>query len=98
MKVYLEAIGGPMDGQRYTFKKSITLGRDPNCDIPINLDNYLSRRHASILVIPPECFLEDLGSSNGTFINDERLTKRVLLQNGQKFRIGKTLMEIKWEE
>jgi len=97
MKLFLEIIGGPMDGQVYSFKKSVTIGRDPNCEIPLQLDNYLSRRHAQILVIPPECFLEDLGSTNGTFIEDERLTQRVLLKNGQHFRVGKTLMQIYWK-
>ncbi len=97
MKVFLEVIGGPLDGQTYTFTKSITIGRDPACEIPIDLDNYLSRKHAQILVIPPECFLEDLNSRNGTFIGEEKLSQRVLLKNGQQFRVGKTVMEIKWE-
>jgi pSer/pThr/pTyr-binding forkhead associated (FHA) protein len=96
MKVYLEVLSGPADGTVFNFSTSVIIGRDKDCDIPLPLDNFLSRRHAQILVIEPECFLEDLGSTNGTFVNEERLDKRVLLENGQLFRIGKTYMRIKW--
>jgi pSer/pThr/pTyr-binding forkhead associated (FHA) protein len=96
MKIYLEILSGPADGMVFNFTKSVIMGRDKDCDIPLTLDNFLSRHHAQIIVIEPECFLEDLNSTNGSFVNEERLEKRVLLENEQLFRIGKTYMKIKW--
>ncbi|MCL5036902.1 MAG: FHA domain-containing protein [Chloroflexi bacterium] len=97
MKVYLEVLGGPLDGQIYTFNKSIDMGRDPTCGISITTDNYISRRHARLLVIEPEAFLEDLNSTNGTFIEGEQLKGRIVLKNGQYFRVGKTDMQVTWK-
>ena len=98
MKCYLEVLGGPIDGQIFTFVKSVDIGRDPSCGISITTDNYISRRHAKIMVIEPECFLEDLNSTNGTFINNEQLKGRIVISNGQYFTVGKTQMQITWKE
>jgi len=96
MKVNLELLSGPLDGEIFNFTKTIDIGRDNTCEVPIPVDKFISRRHARILVVEPECFLEDMESTNGTFINDERLRGRIVLQNGQVFRVGKTWMQINW--
>lgn len=98
MKVTLEVMSGPMDGQVFNFHKSVGIGRDDTNEIPLPLDKFISRRHARILVIEPECFLEDLGSTNGTFVDEERLRGRILLERGKLFRVGKTWLQIEWQE
>ncbi len=96
MKVTLELQSGPLDGQVFNFNKTIDIGRDATCEVPIPVDKFISRRHARILVVSPECFLEDTDSTNGTFVDDNRLKGRVLLRKGQSFRVGKTWMQIDW--
>ncbi len=55
----------------------------------------VSRRHARILVSAGLATLEDLGSKNGTFVNDIRLTAPVALHDGDELRIGRVPMTLK---
>jgi pSer/pThr/pTyr-binding forkhead associated (FHA) protein len=96
VKIALEVLSGPLDGEMFNFTSTIDIGRDPACEVPIKVDKFISRHHARILVVEPECFLEDLDSTNGTFINDKRLKGRIILERGQTFRVGKTWMHIDW--
>ena len=74
-------------------KEVITIGRKPDNDIYI--DNLaVSGNHAKILTILNDSFIEDLGSTNGTYINGEKITKHAL-QNGESIVIGKH--ELKYE-
>lgn len=68
-------------------KDIISIGRKADNDI--HIDNLaVSSHHAKILTILNESFIEDLGSTNGTFINDNKITKHAL-QNGENIVIGK---------
>jgi pSer/pThr/pTyr-binding forkhead associated (FHA) protein len=71
---------------------SYLLGRSPDCDIVVE-DVLSSRKHARLTVggRMRVVFIEDLGSRNGTYINEERITERTLLQNGSGVRIGATV-------
>ncbi|MBY0526024.1 MAG: GGDEF domain-containing protein [Gemmataceae bacterium] len=74
-------------GSRYTLKETPTvLGRDDNCDIPIN-DDSVSRRHACIQPNPNGYGVIDLQSTNGTFVNDVRVTMHQL-RDGDYVKIG----------
>jgi len=96
MNIRLEVLSGPFDGKIFTITKSSDIGRDPAAPLSLPLDRFLSRRHARILVAEPECFLEDLDSTNGTFIKDDRLKGRIILSNGDRFKVGQTVLEIAW--
>ncbi len=68
-------------------KETLTIGRKPDNDI--HIDNLaVSGSHAKILTILNDSFIEDLDSTNGTFINGNRITKHAL-QNGESIVIGK---------
>jgi len=68
-------------------KEIITIGRKPDNDI--HIDNLaVSGNHAKILTILNDSFIEDLGSTNGTFIGGNKITKHAL-QNGESIVIGK---------
>ncbi|MDH5354014.1 MAG: FHA domain-containing protein [Gammaproteobacteria bacterium] len=68
-------------------KETITIGRKPNNDIPI--DNLsVSGRHAQVITILDDSFLEDLGSTNGTYVNG-KLVKKHALENGDNITLGK---------
>ena len=96
MKIKLEVLSGPTDGEIYHFNKSLGIGRDKTNELALPWDRFISRRHAKLLVAEPECFLEDLDSTNGTFINGDRLKGRIVLSNGQIFKVGRTWLQIEW--
>jgi len=68
-------------------KEILTIGRKPDNDI--HIDNLaVSGNHAKILTILNDSFIEDLGSTNGTYIGGNKITKHAL-QNGESIVIGK---------
>lgn len=68
-------------------KETITIGRKPSNDIPI--DNLsVSGNHARVITILEDSFLEDLGSTNGTYVNG-KLVKKHALEDGDKITLGK---------
>ncbi|MHC4939170.1 MAG: FHA domain-containing protein [Planctomycetota bacterium] len=73
----------------------VTIGRDPDNDIPLD-DNKLSRRHCRITRGAEGFFVEDLQSSNGTYVNGER-ADRHLLRLGDTVRIGFTEFQVEWD-
>ncbi|MCU0496390.1 MAG: FHA domain-containing protein [Anaerolineae bacterium] len=82
---------GPQPNQTYDITKDITtLGRDITNDIVIN-DPEVSRHHLRITRTPEGCTLEDLGSTNGTFINGQRLSGSRPLNNGDMVGLGETV-------
>jgi len=68
----------------------ITLGRDNVCSIQI-LDKGASRRHSEIFRVGEMCFIRDLESRNGTFVNDQPV-KEDLLREGDRMQIGGTVL------
>ncbi len=66
--------------------KSMVIGRDARSDIQLN-DISVSRRHARVTNVHNDYCLEDLGSTNGTFLNEQTVTKR-MLKHGDLLRIG----------
>ena len=71
MKVTLSIIAGPMAGQEKVFDEPdfFMVGRHEECHYRLADDPYLSRRHFILEINPPDIFLRDLGSTNGTYIN-----------------------------
>jgi len=69
------------------------LGRGKECDIPL-FDKKCSRRHCVIRKRGDYCILEDLGSFNGTFVNEKRIIKRLHLKAGDVFSIGTTVIHL----
>jgi len=94
-------MSGPDEGQVHLIDKDkMTIGRDRENDIIINPEDvYASRRHALIYLDNDECFLEDAGSTNGTFLRGQFIDKhtKVKLQNGDSFRIGRTWLSFSFK-
>ncbi len=79
---------GPQPGQTFTLDQHLlTVGRDPSSDIVIN-DPQVSRQHARIMRRGSLMVIEDLGSTNGTFVNGMRLTVPHTLANGDVVGLG----------
>lgn len=78
-----------IDGQRYNLTGATTvIGRGTESDIVVD-DNGVSRRHIRLEVTPDGTILTDLGSTNGTFVEEQRITE-VTLVDGNAIRIGRT--------
>ena len=79
---------GPQPGQTFSLEKdSTSLGRDPGNDITID-DPQVSRQHARIMRQGGLMVIEDLGSTNGTFVNGVRLTGSHTLASGDMIGLG----------
>ena len=72
----------------------IIIGRGPDAAIRLD-DDYVSTRHARIAASGDQWFVEDLGSTNGTYIGNARLTQPTTLTLGTQVRIGKTILELR---
>lgn len=82
---------GPTTGKTYTLEASeVTVGRDPSNDIVIN-DAEVSRKHARLLFQEGSYVLEDLGSTNGTYINGQRLMGPYQLRHGDLILLGENI-------
>ena len=68
------------------------IGRDASCHVTIN-DSSVSHRHARIYHSDGEWHVEDLGSTNGTFVNDRPLTRPLVLRPGDTVSIGRSTLE-----
>ena len=75
---------------------SFSIGRDSSSELPLTLDKFISRHHAKIFLNDNECVLEDLNSTNGTFVDNSRLSGKTRLSKGQIFRVGRTWLQIAW--
>ena len=71
----------------------VTIGRDPECTLMIEGDTFVSQRHARIYVHDGQPMVEDLGSTNGSFHNGNRLSGARLLHPGDRVQVGYTVLE-----
>jgi hypothetical protein len=85
----LIANNGPLNGQQWIIEGSLVIGRDVECDIVIP-DRQVSRQHARITKGNNGVILEDLGSKNGTFLNNQVLSKPVKLFESDEIAIALT--------
>jgi diguanylate cyclase (GGDEF)-like protein len=81
---------GRMIGSRHRFRPGSTMviGRGKEADVVIPDATSLSRRHASLTYRIESVILEDLGSTNGTYVNDVRIEDPTLLRSGDRFQVG----------
>ena len=93
-RLSLACIAGPDSGRIFEIDKpKVTIGR-ASADVILS-DTQCSRQHAVIEVLDDEAFIVDLGSTNGTFVGDKRITRHAL-DNRTEFDVGATtLMFIK---
>lgn len=91
----LVVLQGPTGGRAHQLGTApVTMGRSPECDVPLE-DDYASGRHARLFPQGSRWFLEDLGSTNGTYIDEQRLTRAVPVDVGRPFRVGKSVLELR---
>jgi pSer/pThr/pTyr-binding forkhead associated (FHA) protein len=74
---------------RHYFQSEITIGRDPACECPVD-DESISARHARLSFHQNQWWLEDLQSTNGTFLNQEKLVMATVVTSEDTFTCGDT--------
>jgi pSer/pThr/pTyr-binding forkhead associated (FHA) protein len=72
----------------------LLIGRGNDAQIRLD-DDYVSTRHARIASTGDTWYVEDLGSTNGTYLGTHRITQPTTLQAGARLRVGKTTLELK---
>jgi FHA domain len=80
-------------GQKHLIRDEMTLGRAEGCAISL-LDTFASQIHARIFQRDGQIFLEDLGSTNGTYLNRKRVAGPTAITPGDRVQIGDTVMEL----
>ena len=90
----LRFISGKYQGGEFPLpaSKEIVVGRSSELDMVL-VEDMVSRRHAKITVTGDQIFIQDLGSTNGTFVNGEKI-KRARLQEGDRILIGTSLIKL----
>jgi hypothetical protein len=84
---------GPHKGEEYIVRKQTTLiGRNEACDLVVD-DSQVSRRHCQISWDGVYCTVEDLGSTNGTFINGQPLMAAYALRPGDKVQVANVIFQ-----
>lgn len=95
MRVTLRVIAGPQTGRVFTFDQHETfmIGRSEDSQFCLPHDRFFSRNHCLLEIAPPQCFLRDLGSTNGTFVNGLKV-ETAHLKNGDRIQGGETVLEV----
>ena len=71
----------------------LTIGRAAGCQITLD-DSYVSQLHARVFVREGVPYVEDLGSTNGTYLNTRKVSSAIPMRHGDKLKIGSTVMEV----
>jgi hypothetical protein len=73
---------------------NMVIGRAAECELALD-DTFVSQQHARLFAKNGSWYVEDLGSTNGTFVNDQRLGAPAMVQPGDRIRTGTTIMELR---
>lgn len=81
-------------GEWFDLGDELTVGRGPGCGVSLPEDTYVSQVHARVFRRDGGFWVEDLGSTNGTFLNDAKVSAPLALQRGDRLKVGRTVMEL----
>ena len=91
----LEIVEGSQAGKQIPLESVVDIGREPSLPLSLDEDTQVSRRHARISVQGGQAVVEDLGSTNGTSVNDQPIHAPRSLSPGDRVRIGLTVIELR---
>ncbi|MGH9075563.1 MAG: FHA domain-containing protein [Acidimicrobiales bacterium] len=90
------AVVEPPERRGHTFElgPEVTVGRAPGCGVALPEDSFTSHLHARVWQQDGELWVEDLGSTNGTYLNKRKLTGPATLSRGDRLQVGRTVLEV----
>jgi pSer/pThr/pTyr-binding forkhead associated (FHA) protein len=80
-------------GMAYPLDSEVTLGRAAGCQVPLD-DSYASQVHARVFHRDGKWYVEDLGSTNGTYLNRRRVAGPMVMKRRDRVQIGNTVLEL----
>jgi hypothetical protein len=81
-------------GRRYPLGDEITVGRAAGCQVTVD-DTYVSQLHARVFTRDGQLLVEDLGSTNGTYLNRVKVAGPMVMQKGDRLQVGNTVLEVR---
>jgi hypothetical protein len=82
-----------LKGRTFEVGDEATIGRAAGCQVTID-DSYASQLHARVFLRDGQIYVEDIGSTNGTYLNRKKVTGPMVLQRGDQLQIGNTILEL----
>ena len=91
----LRFISGKYQGGEFPLRmnREIIIGRSSDLDMVL-VEDMVSRRHAKITSSESEVFIQDMGSTNGTFVNGEKIAGKALLHEGDRILVGTSIIKM----
>jgi len=80
-------------GRTYPLGDELTLGRAAGCHVVVD-DTFVSQVHARVLARDGQYLVEDLGSTNGTYLNRKKVSGPMVMQRGDRLQVGNTVLEL----
>jgi pSer/pThr/pTyr-binding forkhead associated (FHA) protein len=84
-----------MKGTEFALGSEVTVGRAGGCAVLLADDTFVSQLHARVFRHDRDLFVEDLGSTNGTFLNGKKVSSPVSVRKGDRIQFGRTTMEVR---
>jgi hypothetical protein len=81
-------------GEVFPLDDEITVGRAAGCGVVLAEDTFVSQVHARVYRRSGDSYVEDLGSTNGTYVNGDRITEATRLRRGDRVQFGQTVAEV----
>jgi pSer/pThr/pTyr-binding forkhead associated (FHA) protein len=91
----LEIVEGAGAGRQVQLESVVDMGRDASLPLALDQDGQVSRRHARVTAQGGQAVVEDLGSTNGTYVNDQEVHGPRIIAPGDKIRVGLTVIELR---
>jgi len=82
-------------GATYTLSSVLAIGRLEDNDIVIDDDSFISSHHARIEIRPEGSWVVDLGSTNGCYVNGQRVADERFVRKGDRIQVGSTVLEMR---
>lgn len=80
-------------GRSFALGQELSVGRAAGCVITLD-DTFVSQLHARVFQQDGQVFVEDLGSTNGTYLNSQKVSGPMVMGRGDQLRVGDTVMEL----
>lgn len=94
-RLHLAVVEPPeLRGRSFDVADELTVGRSSGCGLCVAEDSFVSHLHARFFSRENKMWVEDLGSTNGTYLNTHRLARPAPLRSGDRLRIGRTVFEV----